>query len=98
MAAQDESARNQLREYRIAVSEVVGELRSQEVRNTYAAITLPELIAQHRKMLSSTDPERIGRRERLTALKDNYLGKIEAMKRTDPDQYRTPDARQDSNT
>lgn len=92
-----EISRQQLREYRIVVSDVVGELRSQEVRNTYASITLLELAEQHLKFLSSTEG-RPGRLERLTALRDLFLSKIEGMKATPPENFRNPDPVHDVNT
>lgn len=97
MASPEETSRNQLREFRVVVSDVVGELRSQEVRNTYASLTLMELADQHLKFLSSTEG-RPGRLERITALRDAYLSKIEGMKSTPPENFRTPDPVNDVNT
>jgi hypothetical protein len=93
----DQLARNQLREYRQVVADVIGELRAQEVRDTYAAITLVELAAQHVKNLSNP-AGKPGRLERITKIRDAYLSKIEGLKNTPAQAFRTPDPSSDVNT
>lgn len=93
----EQTSRSQLREFRQVVADVVGELRGQEIRDSYAAVTLVELAELHVKQLSSTG-QRPGRLERLTRIKDAYLSKIEGLKNTPPESFRTPDASSDVNT
>ena len=94
----EQIAREQIREYRQVVADVVGELRSAEVRNTYASITLVELISDHVKSLSAPGAKKLGRLERLTQVRDRYLAKIEGLKATSPHNFRTPDPASDANT
>jgi hypothetical protein len=92
-----ESSRNQLREFRRVVGNVVGELRSQEVRDTYAAVTLVEVLDQQLTMLSGTS--RIpSRKQRLTKMYDEFNATIEAIKGTSPDAFRQHDPNTDVNT
>ena len=93
----DSSARAKLREFRRVVANVVGELRSQEIRDTYAALTLTEVLDQHLKDL--TGEGRVpSRKSRLKKLYDEFNTNIQAIKDTPPSAFRTPDAKQDVNT
>ncbi len=94
----DAQNRAVLREYRIVVAEAVVELRAQEVRNTYAALTLPELAAQHLKALDNTDENRPGRLQRIEKIKTNLKNKLAGIKAIDPSAFRTPDPKRDANT
>lgn len=93
----EQIARSQLREFRQVVANVVGELRGQELKDSYSALTLLELCSQQITNLSSTGT-RPGRLERLTRVRDEYLSKIEGLKSTPPSSFRTPDASTDVNT
>lgn len=93
----DEAARNQLRAYRETTANVVGELRSQEIRDTFAAITLSEVIEQH--LTTLTGKGRIpSRKARLEKIHKTFNDSIEALKKTSPDSFRTPDPSRDVNT
>jgi hypothetical protein len=95
--SESERARNQAREFREIVGNVVAELRSQEVRNTYAAITLTEVLNQQLSMLGGTN--RIpSRKQRLKKAYDAFNSSLEAIKNTPPEAFRTPDPKEDVNT
>jgi hypothetical protein len=92
-----ESARNQLREFGRVVANVVTELRSQEVRDTYAALTLTELVDQHLKTL--VEGGRVpSRRQRLQTMYSEFNASIEAIKATPPSAFRQHDPDNDVNT
>lgn len=93
-----ETSRNQLREFRRVVADVVGELRSQEVRDTYAALTFPELIDQHLKQLTGEGGRVPSRKARLKKMYDEFNSKIEAIKATPPSAFRQHDPQGDVNT
>jgi len=77
-----ETSRNRAREFRRVVANVVGELRSQEIRNSFAAVTLLELAARHADRLDTGDPTRPSRKARLKTIYDEYKAAIEAIKQT----------------
>lgn len=92
-----EKARAQLREFRRMVANMVGELRSQEVRDTYAAITLGEIVNQHLLYLvgNKTKP---GRKQRMEQMFKEFEDNIEAIKATPVQNFRAPDPKNDVNT
>lgn len=92
-----EGARNQLREFRRVLANVVGELRSQEVRDTYAALTLTEVIDQHLKQLTG-DGRAPSRKQRLTTVHEEFKANIQAIKDTSPAAFRQHDPKNDVNT
>lgn len=93
------SAREQLRDFRRVVADAVGELRSAEVRDTYAALSLEELVDQNIERLEgSGDPTSPSRLERVRKLRDELAAKIDAMKETPPEFFRRADVDGDVNT
>ncbi len=93
------SAREQLREFRRVVADAVGELRSAEIRNTYSALSLEELMDKHIQSLTGNDdPMRPSRLSRLNKVKDDLSNSIEAMKEVPPDLFRRQDTDGDVNT
>lgn len=97
MADPNDQARSQLREFRRVVADVVTELRSAEINDTYAALTLSELVNQRLEILDSRGT-RPGKLQRIKAIRDAYLAKIEGLKATAPGVFRTPDPGTDANT
>lgn len=95
----DQQAADQLREYRRIVADAVGELRSQEIRDSFASISLEELLDQHiERMQESTDPIKPSRLQRLRKVKDDLVASVEAIKAVPPERFRRADPSQDVNT
>lgn len=93
------TTREQQRTFRRIIANAVGELRSQEVRDSYASVGLEELVDQSIARLEgdedSTNPSRLARiRRTKQELSDN----IEAMKAAPPDDFRPHDPDNDANT
>lgn len=94
-----QASRQQLREFRRIVAAAVGALRSQEVRDTFVALSLEELADQHIERLSeSGDPTRPSRLQRIRIIRDDLTNSIEAMKETPPENFRRHDPDTDVNT
>lgn len=93
----DDGTRQQLRAFRSIVADVVTELRSQEVRDTYAALTLSELLDQHLTKLVG-DGKTPSRKQRLQTMFDAYNANIDAIKATSPALFRQHDPERDVNT
>lgn len=92
-----DTARQKLREFRRIVGNVIAELKSQEIRDTYASITLTEVIDQHLKDLVGNG--RVpSRKQRLTRVYEEFKANIQAIKDTDPAAFRQPDPKSDVNT
>ena len=92
------SAREQIREFRRVTANAVAELRSNEVRDSFAALSLEELVDQHIDRLevgSATTPSRLARIRRV---RDELNANIEAMKNTPPELFRRHDPEGDVNT
>lgn len=69
---------------------VVGEIRAAEVRNTFAALSLEELVDQHISEMeagASTDPMRPSRADRLKKIYDDFVNSLEAMKAVPPESF-----------
>lgn len=97
----DSDRRARLREFRQIVADAVGELRSAELRESYYALTLEELIDTAIDELDHPEdrPEqRLGRKQRLTRVRDRLRDNIEAMKEVPPELFRSPDPESDVNT
>lgn len=94
----NETSRNRAREFRRVVANVVGELRSQEIRNSFAAVTLLELASRHADRLDTGDPTRPSRKARLKTIYDEYKASIEAIKQTPVEMFRRHDPATDANT
>lgn len=93
----EQAAREQLREFRRVVANVVAELRSQEVRDTYAALTFTEILDQH--LLQLVGDGRVPcRRQRLKTMYEEFNASIEKIKATPPSAFRQHDPKSDVNT
>jgi len=98
------TTREQQREFRRIIANAVGELRSQEVRDTYASIGLEELIDQQLDRLEGSsssgnvDPVNPARLARIAKIKQDLDDNIAAMKATSPDEFRPHDPDNDANT
>lgn len=93
-----ESSRNKAREFREVVANVVGELRSAEIRKSFASVTLLELAAKHADRLDKGDAVRPSRLARIEALYKRYKDSIEEIKATPVDMFRSHDPATDANT
>lgn len=92
-------AREQQREFRRIVANAVGELRSQEVKDSYASLSLEELIDQQIDRLEGTeDGSNPSRLARIRRVKQELTDNIEAMKATPPSDFRRHDPDGDVNT
>lgn len=81
------------------MANAVGELRSQEVRDSFAALSIEELMDQHIAQLDdSDDPTNPSRLQRLRQVRDDLANSIEAMKETSPSAFRRADPDNDVNT
>jgi hypothetical protein len=93
-----EAARNQVRVFRSIIANVVGELRSQAIRSSYASVTLAELCDRHLVALVSGEPNRPSRKQRLDATVKEFRSNLAAIKATSPDQFKRHDPQGDVNT
>ncbi len=92
------ASRNQLREFRVTVANVVANLRSKEVRDTYATITITELVEQQLAFLTGTKGQVPSQKQRLTAAYEAFNNAISAIKATPPAAFRQHDPSTDVNT
>lgn len=93
------SAQAQIREFRRVVSAAVGAIRSDEVRSSYSALSLEELIDKAiARLEESDDTARPSRLQRIQRVKADLEANIEAMKNTPPELFRRTDANGDVNT
>ena len=97
MPDEKDQQRTQLNEFRRLVANVVTELRSQEIRDTYAAITLNEVIDQQLLYLTGTG-KKLGRKQKLTKARDEFLAVLDAIKAVPPSTFKFPDEDEDVNT
>lgn len=97
-ATPEENALNQLREFYRIAGNVIGELRSQAIRDTYAAITLHEVMQQQLEFLVDGSRTRTSRKKRLKGMVDEFKANLRAIKNTPPSAFRQSDARSDVNT
>jgi hypothetical protein len=94
-----DASRELLREFRRVTAFAVGELRSQEVRNTYSSISLEELTDQQiERLLESEDPLNPSRLQRLRQVRDSFANAIDAIKATPPEAFQRHDPENDANT
>jgi hypothetical protein len=92
-------AREQQREFRRIIANAVGELRSNEIRDSYAALSLEELIDQQIDRLEGTnDTLNPSRLQRIQRIRQELADNIEAMKATPPSSFRRHDPDGDVNT
>jgi hypothetical protein len=95
----ERASQDQLREFRRIVAAAIGELRSQEVRDSFSSLSLEELADQHIERLEeSADPLHPSRLQRLRKVRDDLAESIEAMKETPPSRFRRYDPDNDANT
>lgn len=94
-----QQARERIREFRRIVASAVGELRSNQIRDAYAALSLEELMDQHiARLQDSDDPIHPSRKQRINKVHQDLTNNIEAIKATDPSQFRRRDPNSDANT
>jgi (p)ppGpp synthase/HD superfamily hydrolase len=94
-----EQSREQLREFRRIVADAVGELRSQEIRNSFASLSLEELADQHvARLAEDSNQLRPSRLRRLRKVRDELANTLQAMKDTPPESFRRSDPQDDANT
>lgn len=94
-----EQSREQLREFRRIVASAVGELRSNQIRDAYAALSIEELMDQHiARLQDSDDPINPSRKQRVERVYTQLVDNIDAMKEVDPSRFRRPDPDNDANT
>lgn len=91
-------SRQQQREFRRVVANAVTELRSAEIRNSFAALSIEELIDQHIDRLEGTSGGRASRLQRIRTVRQELADNIEAMKATSPSDFRRHDPDGDANT
>jgi hypothetical protein len=92
-------SREQIRTFRRIVAAAVAEIRSQQIRDSYASLSLEELIDQHIELLEGTnDPLRKSRKQRVQKVYDDLANNIEAIKATPPSRFRRADRDADANT
>lgn len=96
---ESEVSRDQIRTFRRVVSAAVAEIRSQSIRDSYASLSLEELIDQHIELLDGTsDPLRKSRKSRVQKVYDDLVNSLEAIKNTPPERFRRRDPESDANT
>jgi hypothetical protein len=94
----EDRSRDQLITFYRILGNVIGELRSQEIRDTYAAITLDEVIQQQLAFLVDGTPTRISRKQHLQQMYDEFKANLQAIKDTPPSAFRQTDEKDDVNT
>lgn len=95
----EEQASEQKLEYRSVVARAIAVLRSQEIRDSYASISIEELVDQRIASLEkSTDPFTPSILDKIKKVRDDLVNNIEALKATPPEQFRTRNPTDDANT
>lgn len=95
----DELSREKIREFRRTLASALAELRSKEVRDTFAAVTLEELVDQQIEQLeASTDPYYPSRLEQVQRLLRDVRETVAAVKAQPPEAFRTQDSSSAVNT
>lgn len=95
----EQASKEQLREYRRVVAAAVGELRSNEIRNSFAALSFEELIDQHiDRMTGTTDANHPSRLSRITKVRDDLAANIEGIKATPPAAFTRSSSGDNANT
>lgn len=84
----DQATKEQLREYRRVAAAAVSELRSAEIRNTYAALSMEELVDQRIEHLTGGTGSHPSRLARLTQVRDDLKNSLEGIKATPPSAFR----------
>ncbi len=80
--------------FREVVAAAVGELRSAEIRKTFVALSIEELVDQHISEMeagASLDPMKPSRMDRLTQVYTDLVGNIAAMKALPPESFAPSD-------
>lgn len=96
---EEDISRDQIRTFRRIVSAAVAEVRSQAVRDSYASLSLEELIDQHIELLEgNSDPLRKSRKGRVEKVYKDLIDNIEAIRNTPPARFRRADPDSDANT
>jgi len=94
-----ELSREQIRTFRRVLASALAELRSQEVRTSFAAVSLEELVdRQIAELEQDTDPLYPSRLSAVRKLRRELAETVEAVKAQPPEAFRTRDSRSDANT
>jgi len=94
-----DQSQEQVREFRRIVAAAVGELRSNQIRDAYAALSIEELMDQHvARLQDTTDPIHPSRKQRVNRIYQEFVNNIEAIKAVDPSRFRPRDPNNDANT
>jgi hypothetical protein len=94
-----ERARETIQQYREIVAAVVGFVRSQEITRAYSSISLEELVDRRiARIEAPAEGDRPGALARLTSIKTQFDGAIDAIKAMPPDSFRAPSPSTDANT
>ena len=94
-----EQSREQIREFRRIVSLAVGELRSNQVRDAYSALSIEELMDQNvARPQDTTDPINPSRKQRVQKVYEQFSNSLAGMKAVDPSRFRRRDPGNDVNT
>lgn len=91
-------SRAQQREFRRVLGNAVGMLRSDEARNSYASLSLEELIDKQIDKLEGSDGMNPSRLARIRSVRQELSDSIEGMKATPPENFRRHDPNEDANT
>lgn len=97
---EEEQARESIRRFRQIVGDSVTFVRSREVNESFASLTLEELVDQQIGLIEDGRPS-AGRPSilaRIDRIKEDLTNNIEDIKAIDPDLFRSPDERTDVNT
>lgn len=90
-----------IQRFREVVADVVGEVRSAEVRHTYVALSIEELVDQQIERLeagASQDPMKPARMDRLQASYDAFKQSISAIKDLPPEMFTPADPNTGTNS
>lgn len=95
----DAESREAQREFRRVLAQALTEVRSNEVRTSFASVTLNELIDQHiDRLAESTDPWMIPRLQQVQKIRRELTDVIAKVKEMDPSEFREPEPDRDANT
>ena len=81
------------------MADVVGLLRAAEVRDSYASVSLEELMDQHiDSLVGNKNPLHPSALVRLTKIRDAFMANLEQIKEMPPENFRRPSPSDDVNT
>lgn len=91
----------EIRQFREVVANMVGELRSAEVRKSFSALSIEELVDDQISQLeagASLDPVRPTRKDRLLKIMNDFTASFDAIKATPPEAFIPAEASSNVNT